>query len=103
MMVANMKDYVTLDPDLYDADFRYGYRDTMELNLNKVYRTKFSVFNIKVKVIKLILSRTEIDFGLIILMIRGVQYLRILIFMFIAMMDWIILLDVQKFFLRLEN
>ena len=30
MMVTNMKDHVTLDPgDDYDAEFRYGYRDTM--------------------------------------------------------------------------
>ena len=29
MMVTNMKDFVTLDPDEYDADFRYNYRDTM--------------------------------------------------------------------------
>ena len=29
MMVTNMKDYVTLDPDDDDADFTYNYRDTM--------------------------------------------------------------------------
>ena len=29
MMVTNMKDYVTLDPDDADADFRYDYRDIM--------------------------------------------------------------------------
>ena len=29
MMVTNMKDYVTLDPDKNDADFGYGYRDTI--------------------------------------------------------------------------
>ena len=29
MMVTNMKDCVTLEPDDYDADFRYNYRDTM--------------------------------------------------------------------------
>ena len=28
MMVANMKDYVTLDPDDDDADVRYGYIGT---------------------------------------------------------------------------
>ena len=29
MMVSNMKDYVTLDDDDYDADFRYNYRDNL--------------------------------------------------------------------------
>ena len=29
MMVKNMKDYVTLDPDDDDAVFRYGFRDTI--------------------------------------------------------------------------
>ena len=29
MMITNMKDYVTLDLDDYDADLRYNYRDTM--------------------------------------------------------------------------
>ena len=29
MMVTNMKNYVTLDPDHDDADFRYNYGDTM--------------------------------------------------------------------------
>ena len=29
LMVTNMKDNVTPDPDYYDADFKYGYRDAM--------------------------------------------------------------------------
>ena len=29
MLVTNMKDYLTLDDNDHDADFRYKYRDTM--------------------------------------------------------------------------
>ena len=29
MLVTNTKDYVTLDPNDVDADFRFTYRDTM--------------------------------------------------------------------------
>ena len=29
LLVTNMKDYVTIDLDDDDNDFRYGYRDTM--------------------------------------------------------------------------
>ena len=44
MMVTNMKDYVTLDPDDYDADFRNKYRDTMIAQLiQDLYNKNFSL------------------------------------------------------------
>ena len=104
MMVTNMKDYVTLDPDVDDTGFRYGYSDVMIAQFNnKIYITKITVFKVNVKVMKLILFRTQSNFGLILLMIREVQYLMIFINMIIMMKDWIILFAVQKFFSRLEN
>ena len=68
-MVTNMRDYVTLDPEEDDADFRYGYRDTMIAQFKQDFYNKTSVFRINVKVIKMILSRTELNFGLLLLMI----------------------------------
>ena len=44
MMVTNMKDYVTLDPEDADADFRYGYRDTMIVQFKQdLYNKNFSL------------------------------------------------------------
>ena len=42
MMITSIKDYVTLDPDDDDADFRYNYRDVMIAQFkqdfyNKIY------------------------------------------------------------------
>ena len=43
-MVTNLKVYVTLDPDDYDAVFRYEYRDTMIAQFKKdLYNKKFSL------------------------------------------------------------
>ena len=43
-MVTKMKDYVTLDPDDVDADFRYGYRDTVIAQFkHDLYNKKFSL------------------------------------------------------------
>ena len=85
-MVTNMKDYVTLDPDDVDADFRYSYRDTMIAQFSKIYITKISVFKIKVKVIKSKLSRTKLYLGIIIL-IWGVQYLINFMIVILTTMD----------------
>ena len=39
-----MKDYVTLDPDDVDTDFRYGYRDTMIAQFKQDFLNKnFSI------------------------------------------------------------
>ena len=44
MMVTNMKDYVTLDPIDFDADFRYDYRDTMIAQFEQdLYNKNFSL------------------------------------------------------------
>ena len=40
MMVTIMKDYVTLDTDDDDADFRYDYRNTMIAQYNQDLYTK---------------------------------------------------------------
>ena len=44
MMVTNMKDYVTLDLDYDDAEFRYGHRDTMKVQFKQdLYNENFSL------------------------------------------------------------
>ena len=58
-MVTNMKDYLTLDLDDKDADFRYGYSNSLIAQFKQVLYNKNSVFKIKLKVINLILSRKE--------------------------------------------
>ena len=40
MKVRNVKDYVTLDPDDDDADFRYKYRDTMIAQFKQEFYNK---------------------------------------------------------------
>ena len=72
MMVTKMKDYVTFDPDDDDDDdFRHRYRNTMIAQYKRnIYNKTFS-FKIKIKVIKLMLSRTELNFGLIFLVYGG--------------------------------
>ena len=40
MMVTNLKDYLTLEPDVYDADFRYGYRDVMTVQFKQYFYNK---------------------------------------------------------------
>ena len=59
MKITNMKDYVTLDPDDDDADFRYEYRDTTITIFKQDLFNKILVFKIKVKVIKMILTRAD--------------------------------------------
>ena len=57
-MVTNMKDYLTLDDDDDDADFRYNCRVNMIAQFKQdFFITKLSVFKIKVNVMKMILSR----------------------------------------------
>ena len=44
MMVTNIKNYVTLDPDNDDADFSYRYRNTMIAQYkHEFYNKKFSL------------------------------------------------------------
>ena len=43
-MVTNMRDYVTLDPDDDDADFRHNDRDTMIAHFKQdIYNESFSL------------------------------------------------------------
>ena len=43
MMVTNMKDYVTLDDNDYDADFRNNYRDSLIAQFKQdLYNKSFS-------------------------------------------------------------
>ena len=63
LMVTIMKDYLTIDDNDDDADFRHKYRDTMIAQFKQDLYNKFSTFKIKVNVTKLILSRTELNFG----------------------------------------
>ena len=64
-MVTNKKYYVTLDPDDDEVVFRYEYRDTMIAQFKQDFYNKTFSLQIKVNVIKSIISRTEINFGLI--------------------------------------
>ena len=101
MMVTNMKDYLTLDLDDGDADFRYSYGDTTIAQFKQDLCKKNSVSKIKVNVIKLLLSRTELIFGFLV-RIGWVQYLIIFMILVITTMDWIILFAMHRYFLKLE-
>ena len=98
MLLTNMKDYVKDDDDGgddYKDDFGYFHRDNMishDLSNIYIYITKISVFKIKVNVMKMILSRREINFGLM-LVIWGVQYLIMFMIMNISVQKWIFTSD----------
>ena len=85
-----------------DTDFIYGYRDTMIAQFKDDLHNKLFSLQNQRKVIKLILSRKDLIFGLI-LLIWVVQYLIIFMIMIIKTMDWIVVFAVQRFFTRLEN
>ena len=61
------KDFVTLDRDVDDTDFRYGYIDAMIAQIKQEFCNKSLGLQDQCKVIKLIFSRTELNFGSIIL------------------------------------
>ena len=103
MMVTNMKDYVTIDPDDADADFRYNYRDVMIAQFKQdLYNKNFSLQD-QGKDDEIDTLENRIKIWLNIIDDTGVQYLMIFIIMIITMKDWIILFAVQRFILRLEN
>ena len=87
-----------------EEQWGYGYKDDMIAQFKQdIYITKITLFKIKVKMIQLILSRTEINFGLILLVTIKLQYLIIFMIMIITMKDLIILFVDGKYFLRKEN
>ena len=95
MMVSNIKDYVTLDPDDVDADFRYKYRYTMiALFKQDLFNKNFRLQD-QGKCGQIETLQNRIKFRLIIIDM-GVQYLIIFLFMIISTMDWIILFAVQR-------
>ena len=107
-MCTNITDHVPIrlwfdDPD-EEEQWGYGYRDDMVAQFKQdIYITKNTLFKIKVKMTQLILSRTELNFGLILLLTIKVQYLITFMIIIITTKDLIILFEVQKYFLRLEN
>ena len=76
---TNINNYVPLRPWFVDENeeeqWGCGYRDDMIAQFEQDFLSKISLFKIKVKMIKLILSRTELNFGLIFLVMLRVQYM----------------------------
>ena len=93
-MCTNLNNYVPLRPWFDDKDeeeqWGYGYRDDMIAQFKQDIHKKISVFKINANMIKLILSKTGLNFGLILLK-WGLQYLIVFMIMIITMMDWIFL------------
>ena len=67
-MVTNIKNYLTLEDNYYDADFRYNYRDTMIAQFKQIFYNKH--FKIKVIVMEMILPRKELNFGFMLMIFR---------------------------------
>ena len=99
-MCTNINNYVPVRPWFDDPDeeeqWGCGYRDDMIAQFKQDYITKISLFKIKVKMMKLILSITELNFGLILLVLLRVQYLIIFMIMVITTKDWMDLFSVQR-------
>ena len=102
MIVTNMKDYVTLDPDDDDADFRYNYADTMTAHFKQdLYNKNISLQDqSKGDHTDTLQNRSIFWFNIIHI---GVQYLIIFMIMIITTKDWIVLFAVQRYILRSEN
>ena len=97
-----MKDYVTLDPDDADADFRYRCRDTMIAQFKQdLYNKNFSLQDQDKRDSS---PQKELFFGLIMLLLMKVrQYQIMLMIMIITMMDWFISFGRQRTIPYLEN
>ena len=103
LIVANMKDYVTLHVDYDDADFRYNYRDVMIAPFKQdLYNQYFSLQD-DGKSDQIDALQNKIKFWFNIVDDTGVQYFMIFIIMIIKMIDWISLFAAQRYFLRLEK
>ena len=94
-----MKDYVTFDPDDYDVDFRYNYRDTMKAQLKEdLYNKNFSLQDQgKSDQIDTLQNRFKFWPNII---NQGGQHLIIFMIMNITTFDWIILFVLQNYFFR---
>ena len=103
-MCTNITDHIPIRPWFDDPDEEeqrgYGYRDDMIALFEQDLYNKITLFKIKVKTIQLILSRIELNFGLILLVTIKAQYLIIFMIMIITMKDLIILFVDGKYFLR---
>ena len=101
-MVTSLKDYVTLEPDDDNADFRYNYRDTMIAQFKQQFLNKNFGLQDQGEGDQTDTFRNRIKNWLY-NVIMGVQYLIIFMPMIITTMDRIIPPAVQRYFLRLEN
>ena len=99
-MCTDINNYVPVRPSSDDPDYERqwgcGYRDDTIAQFKKIYMTENLLFKIKVKMIQLILSRTEINLGLIFLLMLEVQYPIIFMIIIITMKDWRKLFVVQR-------
>ena len=103
MMVTITKDYVTLDPDDNDADFRYGYGPTMIAQFKQdLYNREFSLQD-QGKDDEIDPLQNRFKFWINIIDDTVVQYLMIFLNMIITTKEWIILFVAQRYFLRLED
>ena len=107
-MCTNITDHVPIRPWFDDPDeeeqWGYGYRDDMIAQFEQdLYNKNYTLQDQGKKTIQLILSRIELNFGLILLVTIKVQYLIIFMIMIITMKDLIILLVDGKKFPILEN
>ena len=90
-MCTNITDHVPIRYwDYYydgneEEQWGYGYRDDMIAQFEQDLYNKISLFKIKAKMIQLILSRMELNFGLIFLVTIRVQYLIIFMIMILMM------------------
>ena len=102
MMVTNMKDYVTLNFDDTDADFRYGYRDTMIAQFKKdLYNKNFSLQDQDKRDNSL---QKRIRFWLNYVVVNeGAPVPDNVMIMNITMMDWLISFGGQRTIPNLEN
>ena len=99
-MFTKTKFYLPLRPSFDDPDeeeqWGCGYRDDMIAQFKQDFLTKISLFRIKVKMMKLIFSRTEFTFELILLVMLEDQYLIIFLITNITTKDWMKLFMVQR-------
>ena len=65
MLVTNSKDYVTLNPDDDDANFRYGYENVMIAQFIQDIYNKNSSLQDQGKGHQIDLSRTELIFRIV--------------------------------------
>ena len=91
-MCTTINNYVPIrlwfdDPD-EEEQWGYGYRDDMIAQFKQIFITNISLLKTKVKTIQLILSRTELNSGLISLKIIMDLCLSMFIIMITTTKDW---------------